>query len=642
MFQSRGTADSHALDYRADLDGLRAVAVSAVVAFHVDRDALPGGHLGVDMFFVLSGYLITSIIWREVARGTFSFAGFYDRRIRRILPALLLVVLVTGIASCVVLLPLDLVGFGRSVLAALGFVANLYFWRDTGYFAQLAEEKPLLHVWSLAVEEQFYLLFPVLLLGLARFMRRHVGAVIALLVVLSLAADALALAAGARDAAFYLLPTRAWQLGIGALLALTPAMAAGARWATPLGLAGLAAIATGLLAPSLSGPWVPDGLLPVAGTAMVIVAGREQRGAVREILGWRPLVFIGLISYSLYLWHWPIIVLSEYYLTRELSAVEAAIAVAAMLAAATASWHFVERPFRTRAMTTRQVLSAVLAGAAVAAAMAAAILATDGFPGRLGPAAARMNESVGTHYSCPVADYVYFARGRACALELPSRDPGDADIVLFGNSHAQMYAPLVGRLATAASRKVLLVPMNRCTPTLGTNIDPPCQALAERFIEGITQLPRAEVVMLVTTWYDPSTRAELVKGLDATIARLTQAGKKVVLVGPVSIPEWNLASVASRALAFGHVLRRPLWRERDAFDAEFAAVVAHFRDRPDVELVLPHEIQCDERRCHHVVDGRALFSDSTHLAANELGRFRPAFVPALRRALAPPAPGRRD
>ena len=622
---------SPALDYRADLDGLRAVAVCAVVAFHVSRDALPGGYLGVDIFFVLSGFLITSIIRHELAGGTFSFAAFYNRRIRRILPALLLVMLVTGIASCALLLPRDLMGFARSVLAALGFVANIHIWRDTGYFSLPAEQTPLLHVWSLGVEEQFYLLFPLLLVGLFRFARHRVTATVALLVGLSLAADVLALAIGAKEAAFYLLPTRAWQLGAGALLALAPLAPRDARWATPLGIAGLIAIGCAVLGP-VSGPWLPDGLVAVAGAAMVIVAGASGRGWARTALGWRPVVFVGLISYSLYLWHWPMVVLPKYYLIRDLRPLESAVAIAGMVAAAALSWRFVEQPLRSRATPMRRVYAVVLGGVLATGALAGSILAGAGFPERLDAAAARMNASVGSEYACPVADYVYFAHGRGCALELPSRDPRDADVVLFGNSHAQMYAPLVGRIAAAASQRVLLVPMNRCTPTVGANLDPECRALAERFIEAIAQLPRARVVVLVTTWYDPDTLAEVVRGLDAAIARLTQAGKKVVLVGPVSIPEWNLASMASRALAFGHALERPYWEERAAFDAKFGDTIRYFANRRDVELVLPHQAQCDARRCAHVVDGKALFSDSTHLAQGQLELFRPAFEPVLRQA----------
>src|SRR6266699_2527374 len=151
---NRGLADSHVTRYRPDVDGLRALAVVVVIGFHLFRALLPGGYFGVDIFFVLSGYLITSIIWREIVMHEFTLARFYDRRIRRILPALLLVLLATTIGSVFVLLPLDLIGYGKSLLASLAFSANVYFWRDTFYFSRLAEEKPLLHIWSLGVEEQ--------------------------------------------------------------------------------------------------------------------------------------------------------------------------------------------------------------------------------------------------------------------------------------------------------------------------------------------------------------------------------------------------------------------------------------------------------------------------------------------------------
>jgi len=157
-----------------------------VIVFHLSHKLLPGGYLGVDIFFVLSGYLITSIIWREMALGEFSIVRFYDRRIRRIMPALLFVLVVTAIVAALILLPLDFVGYSKSLLATLGFSANIYFWSDTNYFARLAEEKPLLHIWSLGVEEQFYVVFPFLLLLIMRIARKRVMAFISILILASL------------------------------------------------------------------------------------------------------------------------------------------------------------------------------------------------------------------------------------------------------------------------------------------------------------------------------------------------------------------------------------------------------------------------------------------------------------------------
>src|ERR1035438_687802 len=171
MRDGRGSADSHQTGYRSDIDGLRAVAVLSVIAYHLSPGILPGGYLGVDIFFVLSGYLITNVIWREALNRKFSIVRFYERRIRRILPALVVLLIVVSACAAALLLPIDLKGFAKSVFATLTFVANIYFWRDTDYFAQLAEEKPLLHVWSLGVEEQFYIIFPLLVVLCVRWRR---------------------------------------------------------------------------------------------------------------------------------------------------------------------------------------------------------------------------------------------------------------------------------------------------------------------------------------------------------------------------------------------------------------------------------------------------------------------------------------
>jgi peptidoglycan/LPS O-acetylase OafA/YrhL len=306
--------------YRADVDGLRAIAVLSVVSFHILDSLLPGGYFGVDMFFVLSGYLITSIVWTEVTGGSFTLARFYERRLRRIMPALLVVLFFCTLASLALLLPPGLIDYGKSLLATVAFIANVYFWRDTNYFSADAHEKPLLHLWSLGVEEQFYILLPLTLVILARRWPKGALTTIGALTALSLALNALALYMLADIPAFFLLPTRAWELGLGAFLAMLPASSRpGATVANVLAVVGALLVVVGLGHPWRAWGIIPEALPVVVGTALLVAAGEERLPLVNRMLSLRPLVFCGLISYSLYLWHWPILVFSKYYLVRELT-----------------------------------------------------------------------------------------------------------------------------------------------------------------------------------------------------------------------------------------------------------------------------------------------------------------------------------
>jgi peptidoglycan/LPS O-acetylase OafA/YrhL len=294
--KSGQSADSDVIRYRPDVDGLRAIAVISVVFFHLFKSAAPGGYLGVDMFFVLSGYLITAIIWLEIRERKFSIVRFYDRRIRRIMPALLLLLLVTTLVSVLILLPTDLIGYGKSLLATLVFTANVYFWRDADYFSPAAEQKPLLHIWSLGVEEQFYILFPLILVLLARWWPRRAPYAIGALTIGSLAANVLALYVGGSVPAFFLLPTRAWELGVGALLALLPAhaapRAAAARVAASVGAL---LVAIGIIHP-LDLFWIVPVALPVVvGTALLVLGGQHDRSPINRVLRWHPVVFVWLI-----------------------------------------------------------------------------------------------------------------------------------------------------------------------------------------------------------------------------------------------------------------------------------------------------------------------------------------------------------
>lgn len=622
------------------MDGLRAIAVLSVIGFHLSRGILPGGYLGVDIFFVISGYLITSIIWREISAGDFSITRFYDRRIRRIMPALLAVLFTTTIASSLLLLPIDLASFARSMFATLGFAANVYFWRDADYFARVAEEKPLLHMWSLGVEEQFYVLFPLLLLLLARKTREWTLISIAGLCICSLIINALALKFNAYLPAFYLLPTRAWELGAGALIALLPPKVISApRTMAVYGYTGAVliafCIATGSTGWRLNYPFVPESLLVVIGTSLVIYSGSREKYLVNRLLSWSGLVFVGLISYSLYLWHWPIIVFSRYYLVRDLTMPEMAAAVALSTALAILSWRYIERPFRASTVAIQTVRYAALSCVIVASIAAGTILVGGGFPGRFDPAEAQLNSAVGTHYRCAVSDYLYFEQSRACLLELPSHDPKDADIVLLGNSHAMMYAPVLRSVIRDLSLNGLLVPATGCLPTYDVNISPACIELANRNIDGVIKLKRARIVVLGTTWggLDPESGKAMMDGLDRTINRLVSAGKKVVLIGPIASPGWDVASITSRSLAFSRPVKYPLYGLQQDFQSKYSSIIAYFEQRKDLVFVRPDLVQCRSGHCDYVIDGHSLFADDNHLAAAELSLFRPIFEIAVKQAL---------
>jgi peptidoglycan/LPS O-acetylase OafA/YrhL len=340
--------------YRPDIDGLRAVAVLAVVLFHADAAVLPGGYVGVDVFFVVSGFLIARLIETECAAGVFSFAGFYERRIRRLIPALAVVFAISTGLALALLSPSQLEHFAGSLLAANFFGANIFFWRTSDYFAVAAEWQPLLHTWSLSVEEQFYLVFPLALVALRRFGRRAVVAALCAVACVSLAL-AIWGAAHKPAATFYLLPTRTWELLLGALFALAPLPRARSRGGREIlaltGLALIAAAAAGVPGPAAA-PLAAI-VLAAAGTALLVHAGGCGSHSARRLLAAPPLVLIGLASYSLYLWHWPLLVFARHATaTRELPpALTAAVVLLAILLALV-SWRYVERPFRVRRHAT--------------------------------------------------------------------------------------------------------------------------------------------------------------------------------------------------------------------------------------------------------------------------------------------------
>ena len=337
------------LNYRADIDGLRAVAVMVVILFHANIPLFSGGFVGVDVFFVISGYLITSTILKEIRAGKFTIERFYERRIRRIFPALFPVIFFTLIVEFFLFDNFSFKAFGESVIATTLFASNILFWRESGYFDAASITKPLLHTWSLAVEEQFYIFFPLLLIAINRFGRSRYSKYLILLGLVSLIISIYGVYSH-QVPTFYLVPSRAWELIAGSVLALEVIPVLKTNFQRNIfSIVGLGLIIYSVLFFSEATLFPgANAIFPVFGASLIIYCGLGGGVClISRILSVKPIVYTGLISYSLYLWHWPLIVFAKYLIVRDLTSLEITGIILTTFFISALSLKFIEQPFRS-------------------------------------------------------------------------------------------------------------------------------------------------------------------------------------------------------------------------------------------------------------------------------------------------------
>ena len=521
------------MKYRPEIDGLRSFAVIPVILFHAGFSLFGGGYVGVDVFFVISGYLITTIIIGDHEGKGFSIIEFYERRARRILPALMFVILCTIPVAWLLYQPFDMEDYGTSLVAVSAFSSNILFWLESGYFDTAAELKPMLHTWSLAVEEQFYVIFPLLLIAIWRLPRAVVLGILVGLTIASL----LVAQWGVRAmpiAAFYLLPARGWELLIGALVAFylkdrsEPPFTQTIR--EGLGILGLIALGYSIVAFDHSTPWPSFyALAPVLGTAALILAAQPGTIANR-VLSFRWFVSIGLISYSAYLIHYPLFAFVR-YASIDTPPVWLMSAMAILsLPLAWVSWKFIEAPFRDRRKMGRSTIFilALVASAAVAAFGLTARLSL-GFPDRAVVTNAKILDYTPDNKQLKFESwrYMYKTMG-ASSFELTD-NPRERDLIfsdtdprvkllIVGNSHAKDMFNMANRSDVIGSTFQIA--------RFGTQI---ADILTDQ--TGLLTTPnyQAADIIVITSYYSPMD----IKAMDSVVERFKQDGKKVVIAKPI-------------------------------------------------------------------------------------------------------------
>jgi peptidoglycan/LPS O-acetylase OafA/YrhL len=551
-----------AIDYRPDIDGLRAIAVLAVVGFHYFPGRVPGGFIGVDVFFVISGYLITNILLRSLQNGAFSIAGFYGRRVRRIFPALVVILAASFMLGWAVLMPVEFKQLGKQIVAAALFVPNFLFWSQAGYFDNPLA-KPLLHLWSLGIEEQFYIVWPMLLWFI--WTRRWpLLSTIAGIVLVSFAMNVVVTNSNP-TAGFYSPVTRAWELGLGALLACWRTSMEGESTLGNRGLSmiGLLMIGATILlldkTKTFPGWWAA---VPVLGTCLVIIAGSSSL-LNRRLLSFPVLVWIGLISYPLYLWHWVLLTFARAGMGHGLTAIYRIGLILLSIVLADLTYRFVEKPIRSGGIRPLKIAT-LTASLAIVAVIGSQVWRNDGFPIRYNgaleamagePAAAAKARKALLTYSY---DYLGNALRGKCWLSrqdnaafdacLPEASSSKRRVLIWGDSHAARLYP---GAKLDADLKVGLTALDVCPPTLKA-VDGGCLPMNQKVLSLVKKNP-PDVVILFAAWFKyplvftkggvsdagaigPHTEAMLQGTVELT-KEIRKAGvDRVIVVGPP--PHW--------------------------------------------------------------------------------------------------------
>lgn len=642
------------MQYRPDIDGLRAIAVLSVVLFHSGLGLLSGGFVGVDIFFVISGFLITSIIIDDLNKNKFSIKHFYERRIRRIFPALYVVCVVSLVFSYFIFLPDELEAFGKSLVATLLFFSNILFWSETGYFDASADLKPLLHTWSLAVEEQFYIFFPILLIVVSKFFKSRYAPLLIIVGALSFILSVWG-AEHKPSATFYWAPTRAWELIIGAILALRVIPSIKRRWQSELlGVIGFLLIAYAVFFfdydtefPGL------NALFPCLGSALLIYSQSTQKSLTYFVLSRKPLVFIGLCSYSFYLWHWPVFVFAKYLSIEPLTQIESLFLILFSFILSVITWKFIEAPFRNKNLFSGKWKIFILALLTSIPLFIASVslISSKGAPYRF-PDIEKLETYKGSIIDTKCVDInIADFDQRKCIFgdEIQAK----TSFVVWGDSHAGAFVRGIGEGAENYNKSGYLASTSGCPPILNVitarDREPyKCQKSNNSILK---KIQKTDLVFLVARW-TYYTRKSLInhdgpvwlnnqnstliselenyrvleQGLNVTVKAIKEKGAMPIIVS--TVPEFT-KSVPEAYFLFDKQVKI----SKNLFDQnrqKTDQILRNISQQNSVLYIDPSSVFCDEKKCVGNNGDQVYFSDNDHLNLNGAQKLFPMFQSVFR------------
>jgi peptidoglycan/LPS O-acetylase OafA/YrhL len=616
------------LKHRTEIDGLRALAIIAVIFFHFFPHFFIRGYLGVDIFFVISGYLITSYFLKIEKLGYFQVLKlFYKRRVKRLFPALFVSLFIISFIAVIIMLRSDLINYFFSLIASMTFWANLYFWQNGDYFGGNEQLKTLLHLWSISVEEQFYIFYPVFLffLILAR-VKFKINSFILIFIttIISFIFWIYFNKINASVPAFFLLPTRVWQFGLGAIVFFLhfdknlPDKYFKYFKYRLIFIFSLILLFTGF---ALSTSQILSTIIICLGTSLFIFSRIDKNTPFAYLFTNTISVWIGKISYSLYLYHWPVVVFLLYVFVNRPPYYFSLIGIFFSLILATISYLLIEKPYRYKYSLKSTIFVTLVTGcSSIIIVLLAIKFSGDSLESKWANAAQ-------TNLKCSPLQYVYFGSHKSRSCKFNNYIKKDIKFILLGNSHAQMYRPLLKDILEKKKISGISVTLQGCLPTVKVNISTECTILAKENLSAIINTNSVEVVIIASTWYNSNylgsygiqaNQEELITAFVELIDILEKSGKIVVLVSPIEIPGKELATELPRLVKFNHITlydaKKMLSVDRSIYEVKFNYLNNFFEKKLGNKYIKVYEDLCDKNKCFFGINDQIFFKDGNHLS----------------------------